>query len=118
MPDIRGILYQPVDLEKFNAQSVNSTPPDNLQSIINSGARIMLTPSRISKPGMVNDKNLRALIPVLAQLKAMGENYHGIVIGEDQSPEKVCRYSCYLSPTGTFWTYCCRSSCLWYSCSW
>ncbi|MGD1910251.1 MAG: glycosyltransferase family 4 protein [Rivularia sp. (in: cyanobacteria)] len=89
MPDIRGILYQPVDLEKFNAQSVNSTPPDNLQSIINSGARIMLTPSRISKPGMVNDKNLRALIPVLAQLKAMGENYHGIVIGEDQSPEKI-----------------------------
>lgn len=88
MPDIRGILYQPVDLEKFNTQTV-STAPDNLKSIINSGARIMLTPSRISKPGMINDKNLRALIPVLAKLKAMGENYHGIVIGEDFSPEKI-----------------------------
>ncbi|MEO0838740.1 MAG: glycosyltransferase family 4 protein [Cyanobacteria bacterium J06643_5] len=85
MPDIRGILYQPVDLEKFNPQRVNSTVPDNLKSIINSGAKIMLTPSRINKPGIVNDKNLRALIPVLKQLKAMGENYHGVVIGEDQS---------------------------------
>ncbi len=89
MPDIRGILYQPVDLEKFNIQSVSSAPPDNLKSIINSGARIMLTPSRINKPKIVNDKNLRALIPVLAHLKAMGENYHAVAIGEDQSPSKI-----------------------------
>lgn len=89
MPDIRGILYQPVNLEKFNTQTVTSAPPDNLQSIINSGARIMLTPSRINKPGIVNDKNLRSLIPVLEQLKSMGENYHGVVIGEDQSPEQI-----------------------------
>lgn len=89
MPDIRGILYQPVDLEKFNIQSVSSAPPDNLKSIINSGARIMLTPSRINKPKIVNDKNLRALIPVLAHLKAMGENYHAVAIGEDQSPQKI-----------------------------
>ncbi len=89
MPDIRGILYQPVDLEKFNVQSVNSPPPDNLKSIINSGARIMLTPSRINKPKIVNDKNLRALIQVLAHLKTMGENYHAVAIGEDKSPGKI-----------------------------
>jgi glycosyltransferase involved in cell wall biosynthesis len=89
MPDIRGILYQPVDLEKFNVQSVNSAPPDNLKSIINSGARIMLTPSRINKPKIVNDKNLRALIQVLAHLKTMGENYHAVAIGEDKSPGKI-----------------------------
>ncbi|MGF1674615.1 MAG: glycosyltransferase family 4 protein, partial [Rivularia sp. (in: cyanobacteria)] len=88
MPDIRGILYQPVDLEKFN-QNVNSAAPDNLKPIIDSGARIMLTPSRINKPGIINDKNLRSLIPVLAYLKEMGENYHGVVMGEDQSPEKI-----------------------------
>ncbi len=89
MPDIRGILYQPVDLKQFNTQSANSTPPDNLKSIINSGARIMLTPSRINKPKIVNDKNLRALIPVLAHLKAMGENYHAVIIGEDKSDEQI-----------------------------
>jgi glycosyltransferase involved in cell wall biosynthesis len=89
MPDIRGILYQPVDLEKFNAQNLDSAPPDNLKAIINSGAKIMLTPSRINKPKIVNDKNLRALIEVLAHLKAMGENYHAVAIGEDKSPQKI-----------------------------
>lgn len=89
MPDIRGILYQPVDLEKFNLQSISNAPPDNLKSIINSGARIMLTPSRINKPKIVNDKNLRALIPVLAHLKTMGENYHAVAIGEDKSPGNI-----------------------------
>ncbi|AFY57171.1 glycosyltransferase [Rivularia sp. PCC 7116] len=88
MPDIRGILYQPVDFEKFNADS-NTTIPDNLQPIIDSGARIILTPSRINKPKIVNDKNLRALIPVLANLKAMGENYQAVIIGEDKSPEMI-----------------------------
>ena len=88
MPDIRGILYQPVDLEKFN-QRANNTPPDALKPIIDSGARIMLTPSRINKPGIINDKNLRSLIPVLAHLNKMGGNYHAVVMGEDQSPENI-----------------------------
>ncbi len=88
MPDIRGILYQPVDLEKFN-QKANNTPPDALKPIIDSGARIMLTPSRINKPGIINDKNLRSLIPVLAHLNQMGGNYHAVVMGEDQSPENI-----------------------------
>ena len=89
MPDIRGILYQPVDLEKFNHKSAITTPPDALKSIVNSGARIMLTPSRINKPKIVNDKNLRALIPVLAHLQSRGDNYHAVVIGEDLSPGKI-----------------------------
>ena len=89
MPDIQGILYQPVDLEKFNTKNLNNTPPNALKSIINSGARIMLTPSRINKPKIVNDKNLRALIPVLAHLKSRGDNFHAVVIGEDLSPGKI-----------------------------
>lgn len=93
MPDIRGILYQPVDIEKFNSHA-DDEPPENLQPILNSGARVMLTPSRLNKPGIINDKNLRALIPVLANLKAMNQNYHGVVIGPDPSPDSI--YTRYL----------------------
>ena len=89
MPNIQGILYQPVDLEKYNRRLAdNVSPPENLKPILDSGARIMLTPSRINKPGIVNDKNLRVLLPVLAALKTQGHYYHGVVIGEDGSPEK------------------------------
>ncbi len=88
MPDIRGILYQPVDT-KFNSHSISNPPPVELENIINSGRRIILTPSRISQPGMVNDKNLRALIPMLAHLKAIGHNYHSVVVGEDNSSNRV-----------------------------
>ncbi len=89
MPNIQGILYQPVDLDKYKQRlSDNFPPPENLRSILDSGARIMLTPSRINEPGIVNDKNLRALLPVLAALKAKGYFYHGIVIGEDSSSGK------------------------------
>ncbi|BAY31630.1 hypothetical protein NIES2107_35160 [Nostoc carneum NIES-2107] len=87
MPNIQGILYQPVDAERFNSYSNNSSPPVNLRAILNSGARLLLTPSRLNKPGTVNDKNLRALIPVLAHLKAMGHFYHGVVIGPDESED-------------------------------
>lgn len=87
MPQIQGILYQPVDTEKFNYHLSNAYPPENLQPIISSGARIILTPSRLNKPGTVNDKNLRALIPVVAHLKAMGQFYHAVVIGPDESPD-------------------------------
>lgn len=87
MPNIQGVLYQPVDLKRFNSYSHNGPPPTNLQSILNSGARIILTPSRLNKPRIVNDKNLRALIPVLAQLKAMGHFFHGVIIGPDESKD-------------------------------
>lgn len=86
--DIRGILYQPVDMERFN-DSLPSEPPLGLQPILQSGSRIMLTPSRINKPGIVNNKNLQALVPVLAQLRAKGHNYHGVIIGDDRSPDQA-----------------------------
>jgi glycosyltransferase involved in cell wall biosynthesis len=91
MPDVVGVLYQPVDLEKFKPRlrSHNQSAPSYLQPVLASGARIMLTPSRISPPGIVNDKNLRGLIPVLAELKRRGEFYHGVIIGEDRSPNQT-----------------------------
>ncbi len=89
--NVRNIMYQPVDLDKFddfkNSESLDS-PPSNLKAIVESGAKIILTPSRISKPYEVNDKNLRALIPVLAELKNRGHHCHLVIIGQDISPEK------------------------------
>ncbi|MGJ3245676.1 MAG: glycosyltransferase family 4 protein [Elainellaceae cyanobacterium] len=90
MPNVKGVLYQPVDLDQIHrSQSVDLSPPEALKPILASGARIMLTPSRINQPGIVNDKNLRALIPVLAALKQRGQNYHSVVIGEDNSEGKT-----------------------------
>ncbi len=83
--NVQEILYPPIDLEKFNNCPPTSCPPANLQPILRSGARVMLTPSRISKTGHFNDKNLRSLLPVLAQLKSSGYHYHGVVIGQDTS---------------------------------
>ncbi|MEC4816902.1 MAG: glycosyltransferase family 4 protein [Scytonema sp. PMC 1069.18] len=88
MPNIQGILYQPVNLKRFN-DSPPMTPPKELLPILQSGYRIILTPSRITEPGLHNDKNLRSLIPVLAHLKAMGYHYHGVVIGEDKSQDQL-----------------------------
>jgi len=48
----------------------------------------VLTPSRITKPYMVNDKNLRAIIYTMACLKAKNEDYHAVIIGEDASEGK------------------------------
>lgn len=87
--EICGVLYQPVDLEQFNNCPPAGPPPAELEPILRSGARIMLTPSRISKPEKFNDKNLRGLIPVLADLKSAGHNYHGVVIGQDFSPNQT-----------------------------
>ena len=86
VPDIQGILYQPVDFQKFNDTPLLE-PPANLKAIVESDYKIMLTPSRLNQPGIVNDKNLRALIPVLAKLKEMGEKYHGVIIGDDTSSD-------------------------------
>lgn len=83
---VQGILYPAVDTKQFNACTPVGSPPEKLQSILSSGARMMLTPSRISKPEKLNDKNLRTLILVLAQLKVTGHYYHGVVIGQDSSP--------------------------------
>jgi glycosyltransferase involved in cell wall biosynthesis len=87
MPNIQGIIYQPVDFTRFNDTSVDA--PLLLQPIIESGYRIMLTPSRISSPGISNDKNLTILISIVAYLKAVGHKYHAVVIGEDKSPNQL-----------------------------
>lgn len=83
--DLRGILYQPVDPNRFNNHPPSSPPPE-LQKILSSGDRLMLTPSRFNKPGTAIDKNLRALIPILVHLKNKGYFYHGVVIGGDLTP--------------------------------
>ncbi|WP_036478982.1 glycosyltransferase family 4 protein [Myxosarcina sp. GI1] len=83
---VRHILHPAVDTEKFNHLPSDDPPPINLQPILATGARIILTPSRISEPDNFNDKNLRGLIPMLARLKASGGRYHGVVIGPDYSP--------------------------------
>lgn len=83
-----GILYPPVDSGRFH-NPPKSNPPPELLPIITSGAKIMLTPSRISEPEHINDKNLRGLILTLAQLKQLGQYYHGVIIGQDYSPEKL-----------------------------
>ncbi|MDJ0593518.1 MAG: glycosyltransferase family 4 protein [Pleurocapsa sp. MO_226.B13] len=90
MPDICGVLYQPVDLEKiYQRLAQNFPPPENLRPILASGAKIILTPSRINQPGIVNDKNLRALLPVLVELLRREHSYHMVIIGEDSSPGQV-----------------------------
>jgi glycosyltransferase involved in cell wall biosynthesis len=88
IPNIQGILYQPVDTKRFYQQAVCS-PPENLKTILETGAKIILTPSRISQPGILNDKNLSTLIPMLVHLKSQGQLYHCVVIGQDLSPNEI-----------------------------
>jgi glycosyltransferase involved in cell wall biosynthesis len=88
MPDIQGIMYQPVDTKIFHNQLIYNLP-ESLQAIVKSGAKLILTPSRITEPGAVNDKNITALISVLGHLKARGHFYHCVVIGQDSSPGKI-----------------------------
>jgi glycosyltransferase involved in cell wall biosynthesis len=86
-PNVYGILYQPVDSEKFNPY-FSVQPPTALVPMLESGAKLLITPSRINTAGIVNDKNLRGLIPVLAELKSRGLFYHGVIVGEDRSPNQ------------------------------
>lgn len=86
---IQGVIHPSLDPQQFDRRPASVPPPPNLQPILCSGARVMLTPSRITQPGQVNDKNLRSLLPVLAHLKATGHHYHGVVIGQDSSPAQL-----------------------------
>lgn len=88
LPDVQDVLYPSVDPDKFNDHPPVE-PPQELQPILESGARIMLTPSRISREENFNDKNLRSLLLVLAQLKARGHNYHSVIVGQDTSPGQI-----------------------------
>lgn len=82
---VEAVLYPPVDPLRFDACPSKGSPPKALQPILEAGRRVMLSVSRISKPNQVNDKNLRSLISVLAQLKAADYNYHGVIVGQDTS---------------------------------
>jgi glycosyltransferase involved in cell wall biosynthesis len=89
--NVPEVLYQPIDPEQYNDRPLVDSPPEELKSILDSKARLLLIPSRLNKPGIVNDKNLRSLIPVLVKLKEMGHHYHGAIVGEDSSAE--CSHS-------------------------
>ncbi|MGL5835464.1 MAG: glycosyltransferase family 4 protein [Waterburya sp.] len=86
---IQGILYPPVDRERFHPALTKTPPPLELEPILNSGAKIMLTPTRITQPGHINDKNLRGLVLVLSKLKQLGYKYHSVIIGQDYSTNKL-----------------------------
>ena len=88
MNDVRGILYQPVDSQKFRPPTTFA-PPDALRPIIQSGAYIILNPSRITQAGIINDKKLRSLVQVLAVLRSKGHHYHLVLIGEDDTPNLI-----------------------------
>ena len=88
MNDIRGILYQPVDSQRFYPRTTFA-PPDALKPIIQSGAYIILNPSRITQAGIINDKKLRSLIEILAILRSKGHHYHLVLIGEDDTPDLI-----------------------------
>ncbi len=90
-----GVLYPAVDLDRFKPEEMQSQAPQSqasrsqmpsaLQPIVRSGRRLMLTVSRISKPGIVNDKNLRIIPAVLAELQRRGEDYAAVIVGQDRS---------------------------------
>lgn len=86
---VRGILYPPVDRQRFYPREDKTPAPLPLEPILAGGAKILLTPSRISEPGHINDKNLRGSIAVLARLNEMGHHYHGVIIGQDYSPGQI-----------------------------
>lgn len=85
---IRGILYPPIDTSKFHKFVNKDSPPDSLKPILETGLPLMLTPCRLNKPGIVNDKNLRILPKILASLKARGLHYYSVIIGQDTSSDK------------------------------
>lgn len=88
-PNIKGVLYPPVNTEKFNSKPSAPQPPKAIQRFLKPGVKLMLTPSRIKLSGDMNDKNLFALLPVLAQLKARGHKYHAVIVGEDKTPNQI-----------------------------
>ncbi|MBE9226056.1 glycosyltransferase [Phormidium sp. LEGE 05292] len=90
---VKGVLYQPVDLEKFNSNLSEKTPPEKLKPILDKGEKLILTPSRIKLSGDMNDKNLFALLPLLVELKRRGYKYHGVIVGEDKTPNQIASRS-------------------------
>ncbi len=97
---VRQVLYPPIDLDRFQPLKSDSqkdkTPTSSnddclaaLKPILATGKPILLTASRINKPEIVNDKNLRMIPAVLAALKQKGQDYYGVIVGQDKSPDQV-----------------------------
>jgi glycosyltransferase involved in cell wall biosynthesis len=86
----QGVFYQPIDPSDYCERGVLPPVPEPLQRILQSGTRLILTPSRIRTSHHMNDKNLRAIIPVVAQLRREGHPYHAVIVGEDRSGEDYC----------------------------
>ncbi len=95
---VQQVLYPPIDLDRFeplrpNVQGDDIPTASNddslaaLKPILATGKPILLTASRINKPGIVNDKNLRMIPAVLATLKQKGHDYYGVIVGQDKSPD-------------------------------
>jgi glycosyltransferase involved in cell wall biosynthesis len=80
-----GIFYQPIDAEIYPHDGAKPPVPEALQKILHPGVRLILTPSRIRTSRHINDKNLRAIIPVIAHLRQQGHPYHAVIVGEDRS---------------------------------
>lgn len=88
IPNIQNVLYQPVDLNRFCPDKL-SPPPQALHRILESGAKIIINSSRITAAGLVNDKNLRALIQMLSHLRSHNHHYHLVLIGEDDTTDLI-----------------------------
>jgi glycosyltransferase involved in cell wall biosynthesis len=83
---VPAVLYQPVDPQQFN-DLPPASPPLNLQPILRPGVRLILCPARIRNiyEPVVNDKNQQALVSMLVHLRAQGQAYHAVLIGQDLS---------------------------------
>ncbi|MGF1600592.1 MAG: glycosyltransferase family 4 protein [Thermosynechococcaceae cyanobacterium] len=87
--NIAGIQRPTFDVKRFQRINLMQPPPPDLQPILDSGACIILNPSRITEPGIMNDKNLMTLILMLAHLSNQGQNYHLVLMGEDDTPGEI-----------------------------
>jgi glycosyltransferase involved in cell wall biosynthesis len=87
LPERPEHLYQPVNLQQFGDRPA-APPPEALKTILATGAKMILTPSRIGETKQFNDKNLRGLVDVIAHLKALGHHYHSVIVGRDYSPDR------------------------------
>jgi glycosyltransferase involved in cell wall biosynthesis len=86
-----GIFYQPIDAESYPDGGAKPPLPESLQRILRPGVRMILTPSRIRTSRHINDKNLRAIIPMIAHLRQQGHPYHAVIVGEDRSDNECTR---------------------------
>ncbi len=88
-PNLQTVLYPPIDYQRFSNPPYKQTPPPELQAIREAGKRILFNPSRITQPGIMNDKNHSVLIPMMAYLKTHNYPYHLVLMGKDNQGDYV-----------------------------